>query len=213
MLAIFDSGSKVNAIHPIFAKELGSSIRLTDVGAQKIHGSMLDTFEIVVVAFSMTDKANQVRFFKETFLVANVSPEVVLGMPFLILSSTDVNSFRHELRWRTYTTKEAFLTTKCVELVDKKEFAATALDPEHKIYILYVGSVSSNMLPRLSSFDVHPFRKPQIASLIFKKALTKILVKYSEFADLFSLDLASELLEYTGISNHTIKLVNGQQPS
>ena len=31
----------------------------------------------------MTDKANRVRFFEKTFLVANISPEVVLGMLFL----------------------------------------------------------------------------------------------------------------------------------
>ena len=33
VLALLDSGSKVNAIHPAFAKELGLPIRLTDVGA------------------------------------------------------------------------------------------------------------------------------------------------------------------------------------
>ena len=39
----------------------------------------------------MVDKANQVRFFEETFLVANVSPEVVFGMPFLNLSGVNVD--------------------------------------------------------------------------------------------------------------------------
>ena len=52
---------------------------------------MLDTFGMVVTAFSLTDKVNQVRLFKEIFLVANVSLEVVLGMLFLTLSSTDVD--------------------------------------------------------------------------------------------------------------------------
>ena len=58
MLALFDSCSEVNTIRPIFAQELGLSIRTTDVGAQKIDGTMLDTFGMVVVAFSVTDKAN-----------------------------------------------------------------------------------------------------------------------------------------------------------
>ena len=53
--------------------------------------------------------------------MANVSPEIVLGMPFLPLSSADVDFFRRELRWRTYTTEEALSTTRRVELVDKKE--------------------------------------------------------------------------------------------
>ena len=91
MLALFDSGSEVNTIHPTFAWKLRLLIRPTDIGAQKIDGTMLDTFGVVVLAFSVTNKANRVRFFEETFLVANVSPEVVLGMPFLTLSGADVN--------------------------------------------------------------------------------------------------------------------------
>ena len=58
MSALLDSGSEVNAIHPTFAWELGLSIRTTNVGAQKIDGIMLDIFGMVVVAFSMMDKAN-----------------------------------------------------------------------------------------------------------------------------------------------------------
>ena len=38
------------------------------------------------------------RFFEKTFLVANVSLEVVLGMPFLTLSGTDIDFLGHELR-------------------------------------------------------------------------------------------------------------------
>ena len=96
--ALLDLGSKVNAIHPTFAWELELFIKTTDFGAQKIDGTMPDTFEMVVVAFSVTDKANRVRFFEETFLVANVSPEVVLRMPFLTLSGADVDFSGRELR-------------------------------------------------------------------------------------------------------------------
>ena len=89
--ALIDSRSEVNTIHLTFAKQLGLPIRPTDVGAQKIDGTTLDTNGMVVAAFSVVDKANRVRFFEETFLVANVSPEVVLGMPFLTLSNADVD--------------------------------------------------------------------------------------------------------------------------
>ena len=95
--ALFDSSSKVNAIHPTFARELRLPIRSTDVGAQKIDGIMLDTFGIVVVAFSVTDKTNQVRFFEKTFLMANVSLEVILGISFLTLSDADVDFSGREL--------------------------------------------------------------------------------------------------------------------
>ena len=98
MSALLDSGSEVNAIYPIFARELGLPIRTTDVGTQKIDSTMRDTFEIVVVAFSVTDKANWVRFLEETFLVANVSLEVVFEILFLTLSGANVNFLGQELR-------------------------------------------------------------------------------------------------------------------
>ena len=88
----------------------------------------------------------------------NISPEVVLGMPFLTLSDADVDFLEHELRWRTYTTKKTLLTTRRIELVGKKEFVAATLDLKHETYVVHVGSVSFDMLP--SSFplelDVHP---------------------------------------------------------
>ena len=59
---------------------------------------------------------------------------------------------------------------------------------------------------------VHSFHRPQIASLIVEKALTKIPAKYSEFADIFSPDLATKLPKHTKINDHTIKLVDSQQP-
>ena len=78
-------------MHPFFAKQLGLLIRSTDVRALKIDGTTLNTHGMVVATFSVKDKANRVRFFKETFLVANVSPEVVLKMSFLTLSGANVD--------------------------------------------------------------------------------------------------------------------------
>ena len=82
---------------PTFILKLGLSIRTIDVGAQNIDSTMLDTFGMVIAAFSVRDKANQVRFFEETFLVANVSPEIVFGMPFFTLSDADVDFLGREL--------------------------------------------------------------------------------------------------------------------
>ena len=56
-----------------------------------MDSTTLDTYWMVVVAFLLTDKANQIRFFKKTFLIANVGLEVVFEMPFLTLSSTNVD--------------------------------------------------------------------------------------------------------------------------
>ena len=84
-------------MHPAFAKKLGLMVQATNVSTQKINGTTLETYGMVVAAFSVTDQADRVRFFEETFLVANVSPDVVFGMPFLTLSGADVDFPKKEL--------------------------------------------------------------------------------------------------------------------
>ena len=97
MSALFDLGSKVNTIYLASSQELGLPIRLRDVKAQKIDGNMLDTYEMIVATFLVTDKANQVRFFEETFIMANISPNVILGMLFLTLSGANVDFLDRKL--------------------------------------------------------------------------------------------------------------------
>ena len=58
---------------------------------------------------------------------------------------------------------------------------------------------------------VHPFLKPQRVGLIAKEAPTKIPVKYAEFANVFSSDLASGLPEHTKINDCAIELVNANE--
>ena len=186
---LIDSRSKVNAIHPTLAKEIGLSIRSTEIGVQKIDSTLLDTYGMVVVAFSMMNKVNQLRFFKETFLMANVSLEVVLGMLFLTLSGANVDFLGQELRWRIYTIKEALPTTRRVELVGKKKFAVVVLDLERETFVVYVASLSSTLL------DARPY----IFGLIIEEAPTKVPAIYSDFADVFSPDLVFELSKHTGI--------------
>ena len=211
--ALLNSGSELNTINPAFAKELGLAIRPTDVGAQRLNGNTLEIYGMVVLAFWLENKANRVRFFEQTFLVANVSPEVVLGMAFLILRGADVDFLGRVLRWRTYTIKKALPTTRRIKLVGKKEFAAAALDLEHETYVVYVRLVGYNTLPSFFTLElnVHPFHRSQVFSLIAKKAPTKISFKYSDFADLFFPDWVSKPREYTRINDHIIKLIDGCQ--
>ena len=48
--------------------------------------------------------------------------------------------------------------------------------------------------------------------MIAEKVFTKALAKYSDFTDVFSPDLVSELPEHIGINNYAIELLDGQQP-
>ena len=123
------------------------------------------------------------------------------------MSIADVDFLGRELWWRTYTTKEALPSTRRDKLVGKKEFAATALDVESENFVVQVVSFSSDASPSFSSLklNVHPSCRPETSSLIAKAALIKIPTKYLDFANVFSLDLASELSEHTRINNHVTK--------
>ena len=61
-----------------------------NVEAQKIDGSTFETFGMVLASFQVEDKLRKARFFQETILLANLSIEVVLEMPFLIFNNTDI---------------------------------------------------------------------------------------------------------------------------
>ena len=97
VLALFDSGSEVNVMHPAFAEKLGFMVQTHNINTQNINSTILETYVMVIVAILVTDQADKVRFFEETFLVAIVSPDVVLGMPFFILSDVDINFPKREL--------------------------------------------------------------------------------------------------------------------
>ena len=94
-------------------------------------------------------------------------------------------------------------TTRQVELIGKKEFTVATLKPEHKTFIVHVVALSVNLDDK-----IYLSKKAPIAHLKANKALVKVSSKYANFVNIFSLKLAVELLEYTGINNHAIKLDN-----
>ncbi len=155
---------------------------------------------MVVSTFSVSDKDGKERFFEESFLLANVKPDIVLGMPFLTMSNADVDFQARDLQWRSYTTGEVFPTTRRVELIGKKEFAAASLDPKHEAFVVYVAILSVD-----SGDEVHSSRRAQIAHLKADEAPTKVPSEYADFVDVFSPKLAAELPEHTGINNYAIK--------
>ena len=57
--ALIDLGSKVNAMHPAYDMKLGLRARKIDVGVQKINGSCLNTFSMVISG--VQEQARRVR--------------------------------------------------------------------------------------------------------------------------------------------------------
>ena len=89
--ALLDSKSEVNAMSQAFAYQLGLTIRKTNIKTQKIDGTTLETYKMVVSTFFVLDKDGRERFFEESFLLADVKPEIVLGMLFLTINNANVD--------------------------------------------------------------------------------------------------------------------------
>ena len=204
--ALLNSGSKVNAMNSDYARKLGLKIRRTNVEAQKIDGSALETFGMVIADFQVEDKASKPRFFQEIFLVADTKFEVILGMPFLKINNADVSFGEGTLTWRTYTINEALPTTEQVQIVDPKEFVIAALDVDSETFVVHVAIREREEMP------VHSERQAQVGALLFDKAPTKVPAEYSNYSDVFSAENAAELPENTGMNEHAIKLEEGKQP-
>ena len=182
---------------PAYTLKLDLRAYHTNVGAQKIDGSTLQTFGIVLANFQVEDKLRRTRFHWETFLLADISAEIVLGMSFLTLSNVNVQFVEKEFTWRSYTTAKVLPTTKRVELINKKKFAKAVLDEKSETFVVYMASL--NLAP-----GIHPDKAAQIAFLLTKEV--KILDKYSDFTNVFSEEKALVLPERTELNEHAINL-------
>ena len=111
---LLNSGSEVNTMSLAYAKRWDFKTWKTNVGAQKIDDSALETFGMVIADFQVEDKSGRPRFFQETFLVADTKFQVVLGIPFLKINNADVAFGEGTLTWKSYTTNKALPTTERV---------------------------------------------------------------------------------------------------
>ncbi len=212
MRALIDSSSKVNVITPAYAVELGLTTWKTSVGAQKIDGLPLETYSMALSWFSIQDSLKRVWFFEETFLLTDISIEIVLGMLFLSLSNANIEFAELEnLTWRLYTEAEALSTTSRVELIHKREFAKAALNKNSETFVVHVAALElPTAMPIHVSRALQVLDDPMLVDLQWDKAPIKIPAKYSSYADVFFSDLAMELPENTEMNEHTIKLIEGK---
>ena len=163
---------------------------------------------MVVSTFFILDKASRERFFEENFLLADVKSNIVLRMLLLTMSNVNIDFQTRDFQWRSYITRNVFLITKHVQLMGKKEFAAAALNPEHKAFIVYVAARSVDLGDKM-----HHSKRAQIAHLKADEAPIKVPSEYTNFADIFSPKLAAELLKHMEINDHAIELIDDWQPS
>lgn len=109
---------------------------------------------------------------------------MILRILFLVLNNINFQFGADKLTWKSYIITEALPTTCQVELIDKREIAKTALNKNSKTFIVHIAT-----LEVLVEIPVHPLQVVQIPILQWDKVSTKILTKYSNFANIFSTDL------------------------
>ena len=199
--ALLNNGSKVNIMNSAYISRLGLRVYRTNIGAQIIDSSTLETFGIVLASFQVEDKLRRIRFFQEIFLLADISTERVLDMFFLTFSNADIQFVEKEPTWRTYNTAKALPTTKRVELIDKKKFAKMALDEKSEAFVVHVASF--NLTP-----EIYLNRAAQIASLLAKEV--KIPDEYSDFADVFPEAKALVLPDCNKLNDYAIDREDGK---
>ena len=166
-----------------------------------MDGSSLTTYGMVIATFQVVDKLGRFWFFQKTFLLADISIKVVLGMPFLTFRNADIQFAEKKLTWKTYTTEEVLPTTRQVKIINQKEFAKAALDKNVETFVVHVSSLGSKI-------SIDPAREVQLALLLTKKVT--VLVKYSDFANVFLKKLANVLQKRTGTNEYAIKLKKGK---
>ena len=160
---------------------------------------------MVIADCSVKNKLGRVQLFQETFLLVNIGLEMVLEMLFLTFSKADIRFAEQELVWRTYTAAEALPTTRRVEIIDKREFAAAALNADDETFVVHVAALAEP-----TTMPIHPSRQAQVAALTSEE--TGIPAEYSDFSNVFSSDSAAELPEHTRINDHPINLLDDKQP-
>ena len=73
----------------------------------------------------------------------DLSKEVVLEIPFPIFSNVDIKFAWKKLTWKFCTTAKSLPTIKRVEIIDRKEFAKTALNKHVEAFMVYKTSLAT----------------------------------------------------------------------
>lgn len=75
--------------------------------------------------------------------MANISIRMILKIPFLILSTTNIQYVEKKLTWKFYTSIEALPTIKQVKFISKKKFTKVVLDKNSESFIVYIAALKA----------------------------------------------------------------------
>lgn len=78
--ALLDSRSEVYVMSLTFTFKLGLKVWQTNIGVKRIDGITPEIYEMIVSTFSVSHKDDRETFFEESLFLADVQPDIVLGM-------------------------------------------------------------------------------------------------------------------------------------
>lgn len=139
---------------PTHAAKLGLVTSKADVVPQKMNGSTLEIYRMIIADFSVQNRLKKVRLFEETFLLTDTSMEIVLNIPFFTLPDAHILFAKKELTWRCYTIVKALLTIRRVELINRKKFATAALDNNSETFVIHVAILEISL--EITKIIIHP---------------------------------------------------------
>lgn len=87
--ALLDSKCEINVMSQAFTSQPSLKVQKTNIGAYKIEDTTLKIYGIVVLTFFVLNKDARERFFEESFFWADVKPDIMLTMLFLIMSNAN----------------------------------------------------------------------------------------------------------------------------
>lgn len=74
-----------------YVAKLDLTTQKTSIGAQKIDGLTLRTYDMALASFLLWDRLGKIRFFKKIFLLADTSMKMILKMFFFSLSNANLH--------------------------------------------------------------------------------------------------------------------------
>lgn len=94
-----------------------------------------------------------------------------------------------------------------MELINKGEFANSALDENVKKLVVHIATLSAALIMQVRSLS-----QAHVSLLLADKALIKVASEYLNYVDIFLFDLIMEQSKNTSMNEHTIELIEGKQP-
>lgn len=126
-----------------YTVKLDFRVWLINIEAQKIDSPIFKIFGIVPANFQVKNKLGKALLFQKTILLAITYINVILKIPLLSISNTDILFAVGEHILRAYIAAETLSTTRQVEIIDKIKFAETALNENSKSLVMHIAALES----------------------------------------------------------------------